>query len=176
MPVTPLHMGPALAAKAVCGRHFSLLVFAFSQVVIDVEPLIRILRGDAVLHGFTHTYLGATLLGVFSLFAGRPVCEWLLRYFRADPRSAFLGWLHGADTISWTAAAVSSFAGVWSHVFFDSIMHSDMQPFAPWSPQNPQLHAITVDALHLACVLSGAAGALLLGLLFRYFRRRAPEA
>jgi hypothetical protein len=69
MPVTPLHMGPALAAKALCGRHFSLLVFGFSQVVIDLEPLIRIQRDDAVLHGFTHTYLGATLLGLPSLAA-----------------------------------------------------------------------------------------------------------
>ena len=46
-------MGPGLAIKAVTGRHLSLLVFGVSQVVIDVEPLVRIIRGDAVLHGFT---------------------------------------------------------------------------------------------------------------------------
>jgi hypothetical protein len=52
-------------------------------------------------------------------------------------------------------------------VFLDSIMHSDMQPFAPWSAGNPQLHAITVDALQLFCMLNAVAGALVLGLLFR---------
>lgn len=172
MPVTPLHMGPALVVKGVCGRHFSLLIFAFSQVVIDLEPLVRILREDAVLHGFTHTYLGATLVGIFSVFAGRPICQWLLRYFRPDPRSPFLSWLHGPDTISWPVAVISAFAGAYSHVFLDSIMHWDVQPFTPWTGANPQLHVISVEALHLGCVLSGILGALLMGLAFLVSKRK----
>jgi hypothetical protein len=48
MPFTPFHMGPGLAVKAVFGRYFSLMVFGFSQVAIDIEPLVRIIRGDAV--------------------------------------------------------------------------------------------------------------------------------
>ena len=59
MPFTPFHMGPGLAIKAVSGRYLSLMVFGFSQVAMDIEPLVRMIRGDAVLHGFTHTYLGA---------------------------------------------------------------------------------------------------------------------
>jgi hypothetical protein len=46
VPFTPFHMGPGLAIKAVTGRHLSLLVFGVSQVVIDVEPLVRIIRGS----------------------------------------------------------------------------------------------------------------------------------
>lgn len=169
-------MGLALVLKAAGGRRFSFLVFGFSQIAIDLEPLVRIMREDAVLHGFTHTYLGATLIAIFSILAGRPACQWLLRRFQPDPRSPLLVWLHGPDTISWLAAALSAFAGTYSHVFLDSIMHWDMHPFAPWSPENPQLHAITVDALHLVCMLSGLAGALAMGLLFRYSSRRSPEA
>jgi hypothetical protein len=41
MPFTPLHMGPGLAVKAVMQRKFSLLVFGWSQVVIDLQPLHR---------------------------------------------------------------------------------------------------------------------------------------
>ena len=70
MPVTPFHMGPGVVIKAVGGRYFSLMVFGFSQVAMDVEPLVRMIRGDAVLHGFTHTYLGATLIGLVSAVAG----------------------------------------------------------------------------------------------------------
>jgi len=71
MPFTPFHMGPGLAVKAVTGRYFSLTVFGFCQVAIDIEPLVRMIRGDIVIHGFTHTYLGATLIAFVSVVAGR---------------------------------------------------------------------------------------------------------
>lgn len=48
MPVTAFHLGPGIAAKAVLGRRVSLMVFAFSQVAMDVEPVAHVLRGDAV--------------------------------------------------------------------------------------------------------------------------------
>lgn len=166
MPFTPFHMGPGLAIKAVCGRYFSLMVFGFSQVAIDIEPLVRIIRGDAVLHGFTHTYLGASLIGLVSVVVGRPVCQFLLNYWRLDPDSPFMNWLRGPKVISWRATIVGAFVGTYSHVFLDSIMHSDMQPLAPVSKANGLLHVISVDELHVLCVLSGALGALLLFALF----------
>jgi len=162
VPVTPLHLGPGLLLKGAAGRHFSLLVFAFSQAVMDIEPVVRILRDDPIVHGFTHTYLGATLLGFVALFAGRPLCQYLLRRFQPDPRSPFLVWLHGGNDISWSAAAVSAFLGTYSHVFLDSFMHDDMRPFAPWSDANGLLLKISIDALHLVCVGTGLAGVLLL--------------
>jgi hypothetical protein len=175
MPVTPLHMGPAMVVKGALGARFSLLVFGFSQVVIDLEPLVGILRDDPELHGFTHTYLGATLVALGAMFAGRPFCQWLLRRFQADPGSPPLVWLHGPDTISWGAAALSAFLGTYSHVFLDSFMHADMKPFAPWSSANPQLLAVSVDGLQLGCLLSGVAGAVLMGLVYvaraRWVRR-----
>lgn len=44
------------------------------QVAMDIEPVIR-MRDDVVLHGFVHTYLGATLIGLVSAVAGRPICQ-----------------------------------------------------------------------------------------------------
>ena len=175
MPVTPLHMGPALVAKGLLGRHFSLLVFGFSQLAMDIEPIVRIARGDPVIHGFTHTYLGATLIGLASLFAGRPACQWLLRRFRPDPRSAFLQWLHGPDRIPWGSAAISAFAGTYSHVFLDSIMHADMKPLAAWSDSNVLLHAVSVEVLHFGCVASLVAGAFVMGVAFVMSRRIARK-
>lgn len=176
MPVTPLHVGPALVAKPLLGRYFSVLVFAFANGAMDIEPIVRFLLRDAVLHGFTHTYVGATLLGAVSLAAGKPLCEWFLRRFQADAASPFLVWLHGPDRIGWGAAALSAFAGTYSHVLLDSIMHGDMEPFFPWSKANGLLLAVPVDTLNLACVVSGAVGLAFIGAAYLLSRRRAHPA
>jgi Domain of unknown function (DUF4184) len=118
--------------------------------------------GDVVLHAFTHTYLGATLIAIASVAIGRPVCQFLLNFWAPNPNSSFLTWLRGPQAISWPAAIVGAFVGTYSHVFLDSIMHADIRPFAPWSDSNLLLHAISVKNLHLACVLSGVLGALLM--------------
>jgi len=152
--------------KAVCGHRFSLMLFGFSQVAIDIEPLVHIIRHEDVLHGFTHTYLGATPVALVALFAGRPLCQFLLNFWTPDPYSRFLYWLRGPKVISWPAATAGAFVGTYSHVFLDSIMHADMHPLAPLSPANALLKAIPVESLHVVCVLSGLAGMLLLIAVF----------
>jgi len=77
MPFTPLHFGPGTAIKAVIPGSFSLTVFAFSQIVIDLEPLYYLLRDAWPVHRFLHTYRGATGVAVCSIVAGKPICEWL---------------------------------------------------------------------------------------------------
>jgi hypothetical protein len=166
VPFTPFHMGPGLALKAIAGRHVSLMLFGFSQVMIDLEPAIRILRNDPFLHGFTHTYLGATLVALVSVALGRPICQWLLDHWRPDPDSRFLSWLRGSGRIPWTAALWGAFLGTYTHVALDSIMHFDMAPFAPISEANPLLRLVSVGWLHVLCVASGLVGAVVLISLF----------
>ena len=175
MPVTPLHVGPARIAKAAFPRHFSVLVFAFGNAVMDVEPIVQFARGAPVLHGFTHTYLGATILGIVSLAVGKPACEWLLARFRADPASPLLVWLHGPDHIGWRNAGISAFAATYSHVLLDSFMHGDMEPLAPWSKANGLLLAVPVDMLNLLCLGSGLLGAALCVVPFLLRRPRGRE-
>src|SRR3990172_8347560 len=115
MPFTPFHMGPGLAVKAVCVRHFSLILFGFSQIAIDIEPLVHIIHGDNVLHGFTHTHVGATLVALVALFVGHPLCQFLLNYWTPNPESGFLYWLRGARVISWPAPIARAFLGTDSH-------------------------------------------------------------
>src|SRR5262245_21539980 len=117
MPLTPFHLGPGLAAKAICGRHFSLMVFGFSQIAMDIEPVVHMVRGDPSLHGFVHTYAGATLVGIVSLVAGRPICQRLLDYWKPGASSSTMKALRGPPRISWPVALVSAFFGTWSHVF-----------------------------------------------------------
>jgi hypothetical protein len=131
------------------------------------------IRGDAVLHGFAHTYVGATLVAALSIVAGRPICQALLQRWPPDPRSPFLIWLVGPVGIPWPAAIVGAILGTYSHVVLDSIMHADMRPLAPFAETNAMLGAVSVGALHLLCVAGGGLGvaALLLG----FVRRRGAR-
>ena len=151
MPVTPFHMGPALLAKAAAPRRFSLVIFGVSQVVIDVEPLVGLFTGAAVLHGFSHTLTGATLIAIASALAGRSLCE------------RVLGLLNGRPTLIGTTAAWSgAFVGTYSHLVLDGMMHYDMKPFAPLTDANPILGAMSVLGIYLFCVVSGVVGGLAL--------------
>ena len=169
MPFTPLHLGPAAVLKALAGRHFSFMVFGGTQVLMDIEPLVRILRGDAVLHGPTHTFAGATLIALLACAIGRPISHVALRWWNGRVPADSL--LRARQLpIAWHAVVLGAFVGAWSHVLLDGLMHGDMNPLAPWREGNPWLHAISVDLLHLLCFASAAAGAVAYLLLTRLRR------
>ena len=51
-------------------------------------------------------------------------------------------------------------------------MHADMEPLAPLSDANRLMHIISVDVLHMVCIVSGVIGLVLMYAVFR-LRRRA---
>ena len=168
-------MGPALVIKAAGGRHFSVLVFGIAQVATDIEPLIGIIRGADVLHGWTHTYLGATLIGIVVFLLAPPLCNWILRRWNQELEFHKLHWLRSPEPVTRAAAATGAFIGTYSHVVFDSIMHTDMLPLRLWSSANALRGLVSIDALYLACFVSGLLG-VALWLLPGYARRkRAPD-
>jgi hypothetical protein len=151
MPFTPFHLGPGAALKAVGGSRFSFLVFAGSQVLMDIEPLVRIIRGDPVVHGISHTVLGALIIALAAGAIGRPVSEFFLR------TASF-----GSSPITWPVAFASAFLGTYSHVGLDAIMHADMNPLWPFAVGNGLLRTITLEALHVACVVAGLIGVVII--------------
>ena len=150
MPFTPLHLGPGALLKGIGGDRFSFMVFGGSQVLIDIEPGYRIIVGDSVLHGPSHTILGALAIGVIATLTGKPISEFVLRLVRYP-------W----PQVSWLAATLGAFLGTFSHLFFDAIMHSDMAPWAPLSTSNGLLGLISISNLHILCVALALIGALL---------------
>jgi len=50
MPFTPFHMGPGCLIKALTGNRLSLTIFGFSQIAMDVQPLVHMLRGEGIVH------------------------------------------------------------------------------------------------------------------------------
>ncbi|MGZ0079993.1 DUF4184 family protein [Methylomonas sp. YC3] len=168
MPFTPFHMGPGTAIKAVFGKYFSLTVFGFAQVMMDIEPLVRMVRGDMILHGATHTYLGAICIGGFSALVGKPICVFLLRFWNAGLGSKTLRWLRIRTDIAWIPAITGAFIGTFSHVFLDSMMHADMQPFAPFSSNNGLLGFLPLGFLHVLCVFFGVFGVFTIFLVWAW--------
>lgn len=151
MPFTPLHMGPGILIKSILQGSFSLMVFGWTQIVMDIQPLIVILTGEGHLHGFSHTYIGAILLALFSAISGKYLSETGLKLLALAKEQS--------TTIIWLVAFFSAFIGSFSHILLDSIMHSDVEPFYPFSTINYFQGIISIEALHKLCLYSGLAGA-----------------
>ena len=154
MPFTPFHMGPGILIKALLQGSFSLMVFGWAQIVMDVQPLFVLVTGEGHLHGFSHTYFGATLLAIFSALSGKYLSEIGLKILGLADKT-------NPVNIAWWVAFVSAFIGTYSHVVLDSIMHSDVEPFYPLSQENSLLGLITMGELHQSCVFSALVGAVI---------------
>ncbi len=151
MPFTPLHLGPGLAVKSVSQQKFSLLVFAWAQVLIDLEPLMVILTGKGTLHGISHTFAAGTALGALAALSGKPVLDWLHKVLRKKNRPPAV--------LSWRTALWSGIGGGVSHILLDALIYPDMSPFWPLLQGNP-MDVFTNTGMTRFCILSGLAGAL----------------
>lgn len=151
MPFTPIHMGPGILIKAILQSSFSLMVFGWTQIVMDVQPLIVMLSGEGHVHGFTHTYIGATLIAIFSAVSGKYLSEFGLKLLEVPAPNS--------GKIFWWVSFLSAFIGSYSHVLLDGIMHGDVEPFYPFTLSNGLHHYISVSALHKICLYSGLMGA-----------------
>ena len=153
MPFTPFHMGPGILVKAILQSSFSLMVFGWAQIVMDIQPLIVLITGEGHLHGFSHTYIGATFLAIFAAVTGKYLSQLGLWVLQIRP-STFV-------SIPWWVVILSAFIGCFSHVLIDSIMHSDLHPFSPFKSNNPFLGLVSVPILHKLCIYSGLVGAII---------------
>ncbi|WP_019616950.1 metal-dependent hydrolase [Psychromonas ossibalaenae] len=153
MPFTPFHMGPGIVIKALLQGSFSLMVFGWAQIVMDIQPLVVMVTGEGHLHGFSHTYIGAVLLALFSALTGKYLSEIGLLILGINNKQRIL--------ILWRVSFLSAFIGTFSHVLLDSIMHWDVEPFFPFTASNQFLGLISVQALHQVCLYSATAGGIL---------------
>jgi hypothetical protein len=167
MPFTPYHFGPGLAIKAALPSQFSLTIYCYAQVITDLESGYDLLNGDFPVHRFFHTYLGAAAVAGFCAATGRPLFQWTLRQLQSGLALESAEGRNWA-MISWPCALLSALVGTLSHVFLDSLMHSDMTPFAPWSSANPMLHLISVPALESLCLALGIVGGVICLTLKRF--------
>ena len=165
MPITPFHFGPGAALKALAPARFSFTVFALSQLVIDLEPVLFFLASGEPLHPYLHTYAGASAVALASLWPGRRLCEWALRAWNSRLSEAQARWMSVPAAIGPRAALAGAFLGAWSHVFIDSFMHGDLYPLAPFSQAGQLVQIVSIETLQWILVGFGVAGLAALALL-----------
>jgi len=152
MPVTPYHFGPALVAKGLLKKRFCLITFTLSQIIIDLESFYFLVQNAYPVHRFLHTYIGATGASLLSI----ALTGLFLKLLKKDT--------------SKTARIIGGCFGGYSHIILDSIMHRDIQPFAPFLQSNGLLKIISLPMLHNVCIYSG-----LIGIIFLSWRGRSIE-
>jgi membrane-bound metal-dependent hydrolase YbcI (DUF457 family) len=152
VPITPFHFGPGALVAAASRSKVSFLAFAATNVLIDVESLYNMITVQPRIHTFFHTYVGSTLAAAAVVLAFVPL-RWLALTLRASP---ILNWRN----LSVRAVVLGSLVGAWSHVLFDSVMHGDITPLAPFSDGNALYQVVSLGALHLFCIGTGIVGAM----------------
>jgi len=154
MPFTPFHMGPGIFVKALLQGSFSLMVFGWAQIIMDIQPLIVLLTGEGQLHGFSHTFIGATILAILSALTGKYLSEFGLVVIGIASKDRII-------CITWQVSFLSAFIGTYSHVVLDSIMHGDVEPLYPFSLNNSLLGLMSMEQIHQFCLLSAVVGAII---------------
>lgn len=153
MPFTPYHVGPGIAVKAALPRKFSLLIFAWAQIVMDLQPLLVILTGIGRHHGVTHTLIGAVVLGAVSAVSGKFLIEWVLSWWKKKPRLV----------LGWGAVLFSAWLGSFSHVLIDALVYPDVELLWPFVWGNPLWFGFSMWGMIRFCVISGVIGAAVWG-------------
>lgn len=120
------------------------MVFGWTQIVMDIQPLIVLISGEGHLHGFTYTYIGAILISIFAALAGKYLSEIALKVLKILKNESPI------SIVSWVVF-LSAFIGSFSHVLLDSIMHWHVEPLFPFTLDNQFLGLISVSMLHKVC-------------------------
>jgi membrane-bound metal-dependent hydrolase YbcI (DUF457 family) len=149
MPFTPYHFGPALLLGVLLFPFVDLVTVMMASVIVDLEPLAVLLFGlPGPLHGFFHTYLGASIVAlVLSAFI-YPFRKYL------NTIVSLFG-LHQSSSFRHIIAA--SFVGTYSHIFLDSFLYAEMNPFYPILG-NPFVGLFSGGIVYTFCVFAGLVG------------------
>ena len=167
MPFTPYHFGPGLFLGIGLFPFVDLSTIMIASVVLDIEPLAIIIFGLPVpLHGCLHSYIGATIIACILSIAIYP--------FRSHLNEivSLLG-LHQESSLRHILPA--SFIGTYSHVFLDSFIYSEMNPFYPFIG-NPFLGIWPTSFVYSLCIQLGLIGLGLYAIRLLYFHLKpAPN-
>ena len=149
MPFTPYHFGPGLLLGMLLFPFIDISTMIVASVILDLEPLAVILFNlQLPLHGFFHTYLGSTIVAIILSLA-----IWPMRGSLNTIVSLF--GLYQESSLRHILPA--SFIGVYSHVFLDSFIYSEMNPFFPLIG-NPFIGILMVSDVYNWCIYLGLLG------------------
>ena len=120
--------------------------------------MIGMIRNWDVLHGPSHTTLGALLIAALVAWLSLPLCNFILSKFNQEVAHHNVAWLQEPYPITRAAAWTGALFGTLSHLVLDSLMHHDIHPLAPFSNANPLADLVSHDGVYQLCVVLGVVG------------------
>lgn len=119
MPFTPFHFGFAIFLFSIF-TFLDPIALLIGCVIIDLEPIFYLLFGVGELHGIIHSFLGVIIFLLPVSLLSWLSFRWfnLERYFK--PFNPYISLLSGL-------------VGLVSHIFFDTIIYSEMMLWFPFS-------------------------------------------
>jgi len=166
VPFTPFHLGPSLLFGLVFSSIFDLATLLIASVIPDVEPFCIVLFNlSGILHGFFHSYVGVSILAVsvaVVVYLLGDILVKIVQKFRIFQKSSF-------QKILFT-----SFVGAYSHVFLDSFLYGEMDPFYPLQG-NPFVGVIS-EYLTFMSVYGFCGLSLILGIILYFYKIRKGTA
>lgn len=164
MPFTPFHFGPSALIALPLNRYLDIPSFVLVNVVVDIEPLIVMLNNLSYpVHGYAHTFLGATLVGIgcggiLNIFK-KPLASIMTKGFRLNYQSTFIKFI------------ISGILGAWFHVLLDAPLYSDIKPFYPILTK-PLYGSISQKIMYEYCLISFFSALLLYAVIIFWRRKR----
>jgi len=144
MPFTPFHFGPHTCVALPLQRYIDVPIFVGVNVAIDIEPLLVMVYGfDYPLHGYCHTLLCGSLVGILLGLIAFP--------FRKVIRK-IMSLLRLPYSINLLKMAISGMLGAWMHILFDMPLYQDIKPFYPLAA-NPLYGTVSAKAVYGTCAL-----------------------
>ncbi|MBF0484325.1 MAG: hydrolase [Candidatus Omnitrophica bacterium] len=142
MPFTPFHFGAHTLVALSFKKQVDIPAFILANVVIDVEPLLVMLFNfDYPLHGYAHTLLGASIIGLL----------WgIVAYMFRAPLGKMMNFLGLPASSSLIMSLLSGLLGGCLHVLFDAPIYTDIRPFYPLNI-NPLYGIISISQIYLLC-------------------------
>ncbi len=158
IPFTPFHFGPAVLAKGCFPHRYWLTPFILANVFIDCEVLYCLRFSLRPIHSYCHTYIGGTLIGALSAVIAYASLKVVLQLAPVTWFPAIR--LASTRQLIFDSAASGLVGGI-SHVFLDSLMHHDMNPFWPFVTGNSFAGIVGVGILHILLAATGFFGCVL---------------
>ncbi len=152
MPFTPFHLGPALGIGLPLRKYLHVPTFIIGNIIIDIEPFLVLVLGlKYPLHGYLHTFIGASLIGILI----GCVMYILDRSFHTLWKSLKLIENY-YRTRNYLMAGV---VGTILHVLLDSPLYYDIKPLYPLLT-NPFYDPELTVLIYELCIFLGVIGFL----------------
>lgn len=123
MPFTPFHWGPALLTGLLLFQFLDFPSLIVSSVAPDVEGFYATFFNSSLpYHGLIHTYVVASIIGILvalAMYPLRGLTGKVMAKFGLNQTSTFKKILY------------TSLFGAYSHIFLDSLLYPEMNPFYP---------------------------------------------